>query len=70
MSVSYTKLWKMLIDRNMKKKDLAKLAGVSNTSLAKMKHNQNITMDVLDKICIALECNIGDVVDITKESTD
>ena len=50
MTANYKKLWKMLIDREMKKKDLAKLAGISNTSIAKMGRNENITMDVLVKI--------------------
>ena len=49
---------------DMKKKDLAKLAGISNTSIAKMGRNENITMDVLVRICTALNCELGDIVDI------
>ena len=65
MAANYKKLWKLLIDKDMKKKDLAELAGISNTSIAKMGINENITMDVLVKICTALNCEIGDIVEIT-----
>lgn len=65
MTVNYKKLWKLLIDKDMKKKDLAELAGISNTSIAKIGRNENITMDVLVKICTALNCEIGDIVEIT-----
>lgn len=64
MTANYKKLWKLLIDRDMKKKDLAELAGISNTSIAKMGRNENITMDVLAKICTALNCELGDIVEI------
>ena len=67
MAVSYKKLWKLLIDRDMKKKDLAEKAKISNTSIAKMGRNENITMDVLVKICAALECELGDIVEITPD---
>ena len=68
MRASYKKLWKLLIDRDMKKKDLAKLAGISNTSIAKMGRNENVTMDVLVKICTALDCELGDIVEIMSEN--
>lgn len=58
------KLWKLLIDRDMKKKDLSGLAGISNTSIAKLGRNENVTMDVLVKICIAIKCEIWDIVEI------
>ena len=67
MAANYKKLWKLLIDRDMKKKDLADLAGISNTSIAKMGKNENVTMDVLVKICTALNCDIGDIVEIIPE---
>ena len=67
MSANYKKLWKLLIDKDMKKKDLAKLAGISNTSIAKMGRNENVTMEVLVKICKVLKCDIGDIVEITHE---
>ena len=67
MVANYKKLWKLLIDRDMKKKDLADLAGISNTSIAKIGKNENVTMDVLVKICTALKCDIGDIVEIIPE---
>lgn len=62
MSVSYKKLWKLLIDRDMKKKDLCSLAGIS------IGKNENITTDVLLKICTALHCDIGDIMEIVPDS--
>lgn len=67
MAANYKKLWKLLIDRDLKKKDLAKLAGISNTSIAKMGRNENVTVEVLVKICSALNCAIEDIVEIVPE---
>lgn len=67
MAVSYKRLWKLLIDRDMKKGELCKLAGISNASITKMGKNGCITTDVLNKICTALECNIEDIMEIVKE---
>lgn len=67
MAVSYKKLWKILIDRDMKKKDLCVAAGISHASMAKLGKNENVTTDVLVKICTALQCDIGDIVELTKE---
>ena len=64
MNVSYKKLWKLLIDKDMKKKDLQAKSGVSWASITKMSKNETVSMDVLMKICKTLECNIGDVVDL------
>lgn len=64
MAVSYKKLWKILIDRDMKKKDLCIAAGISHASMAKLGKNENVTTDVLLKICIALQCDIGDIMEI------
>ena len=64
MDVSYKKLWKLLIDRDMKKKDLCQAAGISHASIAKLGKNENVTTDVLVKICIALKCDISDIVEI------
>ncbi len=64
MGVSYKKLWKLLIDRDMKKKELCKAADVSASSVAKMGRGETISMDVIVRICHALECNIGDVMDV------
>ena len=65
MSISYNKLWKLLIDKKKKKKDLISLAGLSTSTLAKMGKNQQVSMDVIIRICKALDCNIGDIMDIT-----
>lgn len=70
MTVSYNKLWKLLIDKNMKKKELAQLAGISNSLLSKMKKNENVTVDVLIKICSALNCNIEDIMEINKYNSN
>ena len=64
MAVSYKKLWKLLIDRDMKKKDLCEAAGISHASVAKLGKNENVTMDVLVKICTALKCDISDIMEI------
>lgn len=64
MQVSYDKLWKMLIDKKMKRTDLKKVSGISSNVIAKMGRNEFISMDSLAKICVALQCNFGDLVDI------
>ena len=64
MAVSYKKLWKLLIDRDMKKKDLCEVAGISHASVAKLGKNENVTTDVLVKICTALKCDISDIMEI------
>jgi len=64
MSVSYKKLWKLLIDKDMKKKDLREAAGISTSSMAKLGKNENVTTDVLVKICKALKCDISDIMGI------
>lgn len=68
MSVSYNKLWKLLIDKNMKKKELGEAAGISNSLIAKLGKNENVTVEVLDRICIALKCNIEDIVEVKDNS--
>lgn len=64
MAVSYKKLWKLLIDRDMKKKDLCAATGISHASVAKLGKNENVTTDVLVKICTALKCDISDIMEI------
>lgn len=64
MAVSYRKLWKLLIDKDMKKKDLRIAAEISTNALAKLGKNERVTTDVLDKICLALNCDIGDIMEI------
>ena len=62
--VSYKRLWKLLIDRDMKKKDLCAKAHISPASVTKMGRNGHVTTEVLQKICIALDCNIGDIMEL------
>ncbi|MCD7825440.1 MAG: helix-turn-helix transcriptional regulator [Clostridiaceae bacterium] len=68
MAVSYKKLWKLLIDRDMKKKDLCASAGISHASMARLGKNENVTTDVLVKVCTALKCDISDIMEITEEA--
>ena len=70
MEVSYKKLWKLLIDKDMKKKDLQAQAGISWTSVTKLSKGENVSMEVLMKVCKALECNIGDIMDLIPEEGD
>jgi DNA-binding Xre family transcriptional regulator len=67
MEVSYKKLWKLLIDKDMKKKDLQAQAGISWTSVTKLSKGETVSMEVLMKVCKALECNIGDIMDLIPE---
>lgn len=64
MEASYKKLWKLLIDRDMSKTDLRLKAGISTMALAKLGKNENVSMEVLKKFCAALDCNIGDIMDL------
>ena len=64
MVVSYKKLWKLLIDRDMKKKDLQVTAGLSPSSMAKLSKNENVSMDVLIKVCIALNVDFSDIMEL------
>lgn len=71
MEVSYKKLWKVLIDKDMKKKDLQATAGISWASVTKLSKGETVSMEVLMKICKVLDCNIGDIMDlIPDQSTD
>lgn len=69
MAVSYNGLWKILIDKNMKKMDLVENdnIGISSSTLAKMSRGELISMAVLEKICIALNCDFGDVISIVRD---
>jgi len=69
MAVSYKKLWKLLIDRDMKKKDLCAKAGISSSSITKMGKNGHVTTEVLLKICTALNCGIDDIMEIVPEAS-
>ena len=67
MAVTYVKLWKLLLDVNMKKTDLIDKAGISSNILAKLGKNEHVSMLSLEKICKTLNCNIGDIVDFKFE---
>lgn len=67
MSASYKKLWKLLIDRDLKKKDLQELAGISNYTVSKLNRGDNVTTDILGKICKALNCNVDDIMEFIDE---
>lgn len=66
MAMNYNKLWKLLIDRNLMKKDLREMAGLSSNVMAKMGKGGDVSTEVLRKICSALDCNLEDIVDIDK----
>lgn len=63
MAVSYNRLWKLLVDKKMSKADLRKVAGVSPNTMTKMRQDKPVMLKVLDKICAALGCNYGDIMD-------
>ena len=64
MRVSYKKLWKLLIDRDMKKKDLQLAAGLSSTTIAKLSNHENVSMEVLIKVCTILGVDFGDIMEL------
>ena len=66
MAANYNKLWKLLIDKGMTKTDLRMKTGMSTSTLAKMSSNENVSMEIILRICEILECNVGDIVDATK----
>lgn len=70
MKISYKKLWKLLIDRDMMKKDLAEKAGISNASIAKLGRNENVNTDILLKICVALGCDVADILEIVPDESE
>ena len=69
MAVSYKKLWKMLIDKDMKKKDLCAKAGISTASVTKMGKGGHVTTEVLMKICTALDCTMDDIMEIVQDQS-
>ncbi|MDD3137815.1 MAG: helix-turn-helix transcriptional regulator [Lachnospiraceae bacterium] len=70
MAMNYNKLWKLLIDRGLYRKDLRKMAGVSTNALAKMGKGGDVSTQVLGKICTALDVKIEDIVEVVPESLD
>ena len=70
MEVSYKKLWKILIDKDMKKKDLQAAAGISWASVTKLSKGETVSLEVLMKICKVLGCDIGDIMELIPEDND
>ena len=70
MAISYKKLWKLLIDKDMKKKDLQQLAGISAVSLTKLGKNENVNTEIIEKICIALRCDVSDIMEMVDVDED
>jgi putative transcriptional regulator len=70
MRISYNPLWKMLIDKGMNKKDLREKSGISTASIAKLGKGENITTDVLLRICEALDCNINDIMETLPDESE
>lgn len=68
MAVSYKKLFKLLIDKNMKKKDLKKLTSLNYSTLAKLENGENVTMKVVEKICTKMNCNVDDIVEFVADT--
>ena len=67
MHICYKKLWKLLIDKDMRKKDLAVQAGISTTSLAKLSKNENVNTEIIRKICTALKCDVSDIMEMVED---
>ena len=67
MAISYKRLWKLLIDRDLKKKDLPSLAGISSASVTKLGKNENVNTETLEKLCRALDCDISDIMEMTDD---
>ena len=67
MAVSYNKLWKILIDKGMRKEDLRLQAGLTTNVIAKLGRNENVNTEALAKICKVLDCNVGDIMDFIDE---
>ncbi|MCL2254964.1 MAG: helix-turn-helix transcriptional regulator [Lachnospiraceae bacterium] len=67
MAISYSKLWKLLIDKKMKKKDLQRVSGISSSSVAKLGRNENVNTDILQKICSSLHCDISDIMEMESD---
>ena len=66
MYIDYTKLWKLLVDKKLRKKDLASITGLSSSTISKLSANQNVNTEVLVKICSALQCDISDIAEIMR----
>lgn len=70
MGAEYKKLWKLLIDKDMKKTDLIAVAGISTNVLAKLNKGEFVSMESLQKICVALNCDVGDIMDLNEKTAE
>lgn len=70
MAFNYNKLWKLLIDKNLKRNDLEKMTGLSHSTMAKLSKGENVNTVVLERICNALNCNIQDIVELEVEKNE
>jgi putative transcriptional regulator len=68
LMIIYKKLWKLLIDKEIKKTTLKHMANISMTSIAKLGRNENVNSEIIDKICIALDCDVGDIMEVIHEN--
>ena len=67
MAISYNKLWKLLVDKKMSKADLRKAAGIAPNSMTRLRRDEEVTLAVLNRICVTLDVNIGDVMEFVQE---
>ena len=70
MAISYNKLWKLLVDKKMSKADLRKAAGIAPNTMTRLRRDEEVTLSVLNRICVALDVNIGDVMEFTNTERD
>ena len=69
MAISYKKLWKLLIDKDMMKKDLRAMTGVSTTTMSRLSKDENVSTEILAKICTVLNCDVGDIMEFVPDSS-
>ena len=70
MAISYNKLWKLLVDKKMSKADLRKAAGIAPNTMTRLRRDEEVTLPVLNRICVVLDVNIGDVMEFTNDERD
>lgn len=70
MAISYNKLWKLLVDKKMSKADLRKAAGIAPNTMTRLRRDEEVTLSVLNRVCVVLDVNIGDVMEFTNDERD
>lgn len=70
MAISYNKLWKLLVDKKMSKADLRKAAGIAPNTMTRLRRDEEVTLSVLNRICVAIDVNIGDMMEFTNDEGD